>query len=52
MLNLKGNDLLNINVKGDKIGKCLNFALAAVIEEKCINEKESLLKYLNNINLI
>jgi len=48
MLDISGNDLLNIGIESNKIGKYLNFLLDAVIEEKCKNNKIRLLKYLKN----
>ena len=48
MLNINGNDLLNINIENNKIGKYLNILLNEVIEDKCINEKKELLKYLKD----
>lgn len=48
-LKIKGNDLIELNIKGDRIGKYLEMLLNAVIESKCSNDKENLLKYLNNI---
>lgn len=46
MLNINGIDLLNINVEKNKIGKYLNLLLDTVIENKCQNSKNELLKYL------
>lgn len=48
MLNINGKDLLNINIKKNKIGKNLNMLLDAVIENKCLNEKKALLNYLKD----
>ncbi len=46
MLNINGLDLLNINIENNKIGTYLNLLLEAVIENKCQNNKNELLKYL------
>jgi len=48
MLNINGEDLLKINIKNNKIGKHLDMLLNAVIENKCVNDKNELLKYLKN----
>lgn len=42
-LAIKGKDLLEIGIKGENIGKCLDALLDLVIEEKVINEKENLI---------
>lgn len=49
MLSIKGKDLLNIGLESYKIGESLNCLLEAVIEGKCNNDKEELLRYLKNI---
>lgn len=48
MLDINGEDLLKNNVENNKIGKRLNMLLKAVIENKCDNKKDELLKYLKN----
>ena len=48
MLDINGEDLLKINIENTTIGKHLNMLLKAVIEEKCKNQKNELLKYLKN----
>lgn len=49
MLDISGEDLLNIGIKNNKIGKYLNILLEAVIENKCNNDKLELFDYLNKI---
>ena len=46
MLDIDGNDLLNMGIENSKIGNILNILLDAVIESKCKNEKKELLEYL------
>ena len=48
MLDIKGNDLIEFNIKNDKIGKHLEILLNAVINNECVNSKSELLKYLKN----
>jgi len=50
MLDINGNDLLKNNIKKEKIGNYLDILLEAVINNKCINDKNELLNYLKNIN--
>ncbi len=45
-LDISGNDLINIGINGEKIGKTLDILLDAVIEEKILNNKSDLLTYL------
>lgn len=45
-LDINGNDIVNAGYMGRTIGFALDFLLAAVIDEKCENEKQELLKYL------
>lgn len=49
MLEVNGNDLLQIDVEKEKINKYLNILLEVVVENKCINDKKCLLNYLSNI---
>lgn len=49
MLAVNGENLLQLNIEKNKIGKHLNMLLDAVIEEKCSNDKNELLEYLKNI---
>lgn len=44
-LAVKGNDMIALGLKGKDIGTALDELLKAVIEEKCKNDKESLLSY-------
>lgn len=48
MLNIKGNDLLQFNIKKEKIGKYLDMLLQSVIENRCNNTKKELLNYFEN----
>lgn len=45
-LDINGNDLKEKGFKSYKIKEALNYALMSVIEEKVVNEKSELLKYL------
>ena len=47
---VKGNDLILLGYRGEEIGQALDLLLDAVIEEKVVNEKESLLQYLQKSN--
>lgn len=48
MLAVSGKDLMDAGVpKGREVGRALDALLLAVIEEKTINEKAALLKYIN-----
>ncbi len=47
-LNICGNDISHL--KGKAVGRALNLALFAVMEEKIPNKKESLLKYINSLS--
>lgn len=47
-LAVKGNDMLALGLKGKDIGTALDELLKAVIEEKCANDKESLLSYYHS----
>lgn len=49
MLLVNGEDLLKLNIKKDKIGEYLNMLLSAVIENKCLNNKQDLLNYIKEI---
>ena len=44
-LAVKGNDMIALGLRGKDIGTALNELLKAVIEEKCANDKESLIEY-------
>lgn len=44
-LAVKGNDMLALGLKGKDIGTAIDELLKAVIEEKCDNDKESLMSY-------
>ncbi len=46
-LAVNGYDLMSIGIKGEKIGKALNFLLEKVIDGELENKKESLINYLN-----
>lgn len=46
-LAIDGNDLKGIGLEGKEIGKALQYLLNAVLNEKVINNKEQLLKYIN-----
>lgn len=45
-LDINGNDIIAIGLKGKEIGDALNLLLEAVIDEKVENCKESLINYL------
>ncbi len=45
-LAVNGYDILKLNIEPTKIGKILDFLLKAVLEEKVINDKTELVKYL------
>ena len=45
-LDINGNDIIAIGLKGKEIGDALNILLEAVIDEKVENCKESLINYL------
>lgn len=47
-LAVNGRDMINLGLKGKDIGTVLDELLKAVIEEKCENDKESLLLYYHN----
>ena len=44
-LAVKGNDMLSLGLKGKDIGTTLDELLKAVIEERCDNDRDSLLSY-------
>ena len=44
-LAVKGNDMIALGLKGKDIGTALDELLKAVIEERCDNDRESLLSY-------
>ena len=44
-LAVNGTDMIELGLKGKDIGNALDFLLKAVMEEKCRNDKESLIKY-------
>ena len=44
-LAVNGRDMMSLGLKGKSIGKALDELLKAVIEEKCDNDKESLIEY-------
>lgn len=44
-LAVNGTDMIELGLKGEDIGNALDFLLKAVMEEKCQNDKESLIKY-------
>ena len=46
-LNINGYDLINLGYNGKEIGNTLNYLLEAVINDEVVNEKDSLIKYLN-----
>ncbi len=48
-LNISGNDLIALGIKGKQIGETLNQLLNEVIEEKLANEKDVLIKRSNEI---
>lgn len=45
-LDVSGNDLVNIGITGENVGKALETLLDAVIDEKVANKKTDLLTYL------
>lgn len=45
-LKLNGFDVMELGYKNREVGKVLNFALNAVIDEKAPNDKDSILQYL------
>ncbi len=47
-LAVNGRDMLSLGLEGKEIGKALNLALEAVIEERVRNEKEELLEFIKN----
>lgn len=49
MLAVNGENLLQLSIEKNRIGRHLNMLLDAVIEEKCSNDKDELLEYLKNI---
>ena len=44
-LAVKGNDMISLGLKGKDIGTALDELLKAVIEERCTNDRASLLSY-------
>ena len=44
-LAVNGNDMISLGLKGKDIGSALDELLKAVIEEKCANDRESLIEY-------
>lgn len=44
-LAVNGTDMIELGLKGKDIGNALDFLLKAVMEEKCQNDRESLIKY-------
>ena len=50
-LAVNGKDLTSLGYKGPGIGKALNAMLNSVINERVINDKTCLLKYLNDVNI-
>lgn len=44
-LAVNGTDMIELGLKGKDIGNALDFLLKAVMEERCQNDKESLIKY-------
>ena len=48
-LDISGNDLIALGIKGRQIGETLNQLLNEVIEERLSNEKELLIKRANEI---
>ena len=48
-LEITGNDLLNMGLKGKVIGETLNHILDAVIKGKVCNNREVLLKYIQEV---
>ena len=49
-LKVNGYDIMSLGFKGPEIGLALTTLLDAVIEEKVINEKQSLINYLEKLN--
>lgn len=47
-LAVNGRDMMSLGLKGKDIGKALDELLKAVIEERCQNDKESLLLYYHS----
>ena len=47
-LAVNGRDMISLGLKGKDIGTALDELLKAVIEEKCDNDKESLVSYYHN----
>lgn len=47
-LAINGNDMLELGLRGKDIGLALDELLKAVIDEKCENDKESLLSYYHS----
>ena len=45
-LDINGYDLMDLGYSGKEIKEKLNFLLEAVLEEKVLNNKEKLIKYL------
>ena len=45
-LDINGYDLMDLGYSGKEIKEKLNFLLEAVLEEKILNNKEKLIKYL------
>lgn len=48
-LAISGYDMINLGLKGPEIGKALNSALEAVIEEQVPNDKEELINFVKSL---
>ena len=49
-LAINGNDLIELGYEDKKIGEMLNTLLNIVIDDNYLNNKESLLNVINNLN--
>ena len=47
-LSINGYDMISLGLKGPEIGKALNSALEAVIEEQIMNDKQSLIDFVKS----
>lgn len=46
-LDINGNDLIQLGMKGKEVGNALSMLLNAVVDEDVLNEKRELIKYLS-----
>ena len=48
-LAVNGHDMIALGLEGREIGRALNFLLEAVVDEKVMNEREELLRFLEEV---